>query len=193
MYKQLTAPPVENRNSSSIQGTEYLRNQLPALFRRHNIKTLFDAGANDCAWQYPTMRNMIEYSAGDHNITMVRLAKQQFPDLNIVHHDVTVDLFPRVDVVFLRDVAIHLNNHNKQLMLKNWLSSNVPWILMTHIDNLTENKDFIHSPAAFPFAEINWKITPWNFPEPTDYVTDLWPESFRLMCLWHRDQLKELI
>jgi hypothetical protein len=193
MYKQFTAPPVENRGSSSIQGTEYLRSQLPELFKKHNIKSMFDAGANDCAWQYPTMHNMIEYSAGDHNVAMVRLAQQQFPDLNIIQHNIVVDPFPSVDVIFLRDVAIHLNNYNKKLMLKNWLQSNVPWILMTHIDNIGENKDFEHSPLQFPFAEINWHLPPWNFPKPTDSVVDLWPGSFRLMCLWHRDQIKELV
>lgn len=187
MYLQQSVIPVEERGSSSIKGTQYMVEQLTTLFRKHNIESIFDAGANDCAWQHLTIANLINYYAGDHNPIMVDIARSY--GINAIVHDVRVDSFPTVDALFIRDVAIHLNNSNKKLMIQNWLDSKIPWILMTHINDISENKDFEHTDDEFPFAAINWKLPPWNFPEPIDFVVDLWPGSQRYMALWHRDQL----
>lgn len=189
MYLQESVIPVEERGASSFEGTRYMLEQLPDLFRKHNITSLFDAGANDAAWQVQTLAKLIKYSAGDHNPRMVELAKAASPELDIVVHDIRKDSLPIVDVLFVRDVAIHLNNRNKRLMIDNWLRSGIPWILMTHINNIQENKDFEHHDTDFPFAEINWKLPPWNFPEPIDFVVDMWPDSYRYMALWHKDQI----
>lgn len=187
MYFQESVIPVEQRESSSIKGTAYLVSQLPALFKKHNITSIFDAGANDSAWQKDTLTKLVKYSAGDHNPIMVELAKKS--NIDSIVHDVRIDPLPNVDALFIRDVAIHMNNYNKKLMIQNWLNSNVPWILMTHIDNIQENMDFEHADDKFPFAEINWKLSPWNFPEPVDFVVDLWPNSYRYLALWNRSQI----
>jgi len=189
MYFQDSVSPVDQRGASSMYGTAHMLSQLPALFKNHSITSIFDAGSNDCAWQIQTLAKLVNYSAGDHNPKMVAIAKASNPELDIIVHDIRTDPFPNVDAVFCRDVAIHLNNYNKRLMIGNWLKSGIPWILMTHIDNPNENKDFEHTDTEFPFAEINWKRSPWNFPEPTDFVIDLWPGSCRHMALWHRDQI----
>lgn len=187
MYFQSGVLPVEERGASSTKGTQYMVSQLPELFKKHNISSIFDAGANDCAWQRMMITKLIDYSAGDHNPVMVDIARAS--GIDAIVHDVRTDPFPKVDALFIRDVAIHLNNANKRLMIQNWLASGIPWILMTHIDNISENKDFEHTDDEFPFAEINWKLPPWNFPEPVDFVVDLWPDSHRHMALWHRDQI----
>lgn len=189
MYFQESVIPVTERGSSSIDGTRYLLEQLLPLFKKHNIVSMFDAGANDGAWQVETLAKIIKYSAGDHNPKIVEIAKASNTELDIIVHDIRKDPLPSVDVLFVRDVAIHLNNQNKRLMIENWLRSNIPWILMTHIDNISTNTDFEHTPNEFPFAEINWELPPWNFPKPTDFVVDLWPNSHRYMALWHRDQI----
>jgi hypothetical protein len=189
MYFQESVLSVDQRGASSMHGTTYMLAQLPTLFKTHAITSIFDAGANDCAWQIHTLAKLIKYSAGDHNPRMVEIAKASTPELDIIVHDVRTDPFPKVDALFIRDVSIHLNNANKKLMIQNWLDSSIPWILMTHLDYATENKDFEHNSTDFPFAEINWKLSPWNFPEPTDFVIDLWPGSHRHMALWHRDQI----
>lgn len=189
MYKQSSVLPVEERGFSSVSGTKYLVNQLPNLFKKYAITSIFDAGANDCAWQALTLDKMIRYFAGEHNALMVDIAKKDNPNINVIVHDIRHDPLPNVDLLFVRDVTIHLNNYNKQLMIDNWLRSDIPWLLMTQINTQAPNEDFDHADNQFPFAEINWKLPPWNFPEPIDFVVDLWPGSNRYMALWHKDQL----
>lgn len=194
MYFQDSVLSVDQRGASSLHGINHMMSQLPALFDKHNITSIFDAGANDCAWQKFTLATIIKYSAGDHQPKMVDLARAN--GINAVVNDIRKDPFPAVDALFVRDVAIHLNNANKKLMIQNWLDSNIPWILITHTDIIFqaldvpfENKDFEHTDTEFPFAEVNWKLPPWNFPEPTDFVIDLYPTSRRHIALWHRDQI----
>lgn len=191
-YLQSFAIPVEYRGSSSIKGTAFLCSQLPALFQQHNIKKLFDAGANDCAWQQQSLATFVEYSAGDHNPVMVSVAKSNYPDINIIEHNVLYNDFPLVDCIFVRDVAIHLTNSERRKMLTNWLTSMTPWLLITQQSYITENLDIENRPEQFPFADLNWQIDPWNFPDPVDQVLEM-PGGGRYMCLWHRDQIMGLI
>lgn len=191
-YLQGSALPVEQRGSSSIEGTALLCSQLPALFERYNIRKLFDAGSNDCAWQRETLAKMVEYYAGEHNPIMVDLARENYPEINIIVHDMLRDPFPLVDCLFMRDVAIHLNNAEKRIMITNWLNSQTPWLLITQQLHCTENLDIVKHPDVFPFAHLNWQIDPWNFPEPTDQVLDM-PNGGRHMFLWHRDQILGLV
>lgn len=192
MYNQDSVLPLEQRGSSSLTGTEILRKQLPELFKKYNINSMFDAGANDAAWQAVTLANTILYSAGDRNPIMVKIAKTAHPHLNIIIHDITVDPLPQVDLLFVRDVAIHLNNQGKRDMINNWKSSNIPWLLITQLNYAEQNLDFEYSQDHFPFAEINWLLPPWNWPEPIASVVDTMPElpnSTRVMGLWNRNQI----
>ena len=189
MYSQITVLPVEERGCSSITGTEHLRSQLPALFAQHNISSMFDAGANDAAWQAVTLPKIVKYSAGELNATMVAIAKSTYPDLNIVVHDVTVDTLPQVDLLFVRDVAIHLNTKSKYEMIQRWKESSIPWILMTQLSYATENTDFEYLPdRSVQFVNINWLLPPWSWPEPVASITEI-PNGDRYMSLWHRDQI----
>jgi hypothetical protein len=102
-------------------------------------------------------------------------------------HDVTSDPLPVVDVLFVKDVTIHLNNNDKRKIINNWLDSNIPWIIMTHDEFEINNKDFEYS-NGFPLAQVNWQLDPWNFPLPTECVYEVIDKG-RCMALWHRDQI----
>ena len=181
----------ENDGVSSISGTAELRPKILDLFAKYNIKSIFDSGSNDCGWMNFIAKE-INYHGGDISVNMVNHAKNRFPDLDIVLHDITTDDIPAVDCLFSRDVAIHLNNQDKHLMWQNWYRSGVPWILTTNIDDCEQNLDFDYNQVDFPFAEVNWKISPWNFPDPVDHITEQNLQG-RTLSLWHRDQFKGIL
>lgn len=183
----------EDRGASSLEWTQKLRDELPNLYARHNIRSMFDAGCNDCSWSSRFERT-IEYYGGDISLPMVASVWRNFPALNVILHDVTTDPLPVVDVLFVRDVAIHLNNTDKVRMLQNWLNSSIPWLLITHDEHEHKNQDFEYSQEHFPLGCVNWGLAPWNFPKPIDQIYEVnCDESGRCMALWHRDQLKDLI
>ena len=179
--------------ASSVTDTSNLRIRIGELFVTHNIKSIFDAGCNDCGW----MRHLIDsakvdYRGGDISLAMVADVWRRHPELDVQVHDATTDSFPAADLLFVRDVAIHLNNQDKQKLWQNWANSNIPWILITHNLEVSENFDFVYSEQLFPVSSANWNISPWNFPTPVDLVSEYDPGD-RSMGLWHRDQFKGIL
>lgn len=175
--------------ASSILGTTELRDKIVELFARHNISSIFDAGCNDCNW-IKTIGQYVQYQGGDISLAMVADAWSRHPDLDIILHDVTTDPIPNVDLLFVRDVTIHLNNQDRRRLWDNWYRSNVPWILITHNTLVDQNIDFDYSIEKFPFSAVNWQITPWNFPAPLEQVID---NNSNNMSLWHRSQFEEIL
>jgi hypothetical protein len=175
----------EDRGGSSIEYTAKLRHKLPLLLKKHNIQSMFDAGCNDCSWM-STLIDNLDYYGGDISQPMIIDLQNRHPNLKVSHHDVTTDPLPTVDLLFVKDVTIHLNNADKKKVIQNWLSSGIPWLMITH-DEFEDNLDF-NSEDGFPFAFVNWQREPWNFPTPTDVVHEV-DSAGRCMALWHRDQL----
>lgn len=195
IFSVLYSPTLTNNavdGASSELGTRELRNRIVDLFERHEIHSIFDAGCNDCNWM-KIVSQYVTYKGGDISLAMVAEVWRERPELDVIVHDVTTDPIPEVDLLFVRDVAIHLSNKDKRRLLKNWLSSSVPWLLITHTRNESiENVDIQYIANKFPFAPVNWEIAPWNFPPPVDYI-DEYQSGGRCMSLWHRDQLKGIL
>jgi hypothetical protein len=185
--------PDQTKNSehgaSSVQDTVDLRQRIENLFVQYNIKSMFDAGCNDCEWMSRLVGNThVAYQGGDISLAMVAHAWRTRPELDVQVHDATTDPFPVVDLLFVRDVAIHLNNADKKKLWQNWLDSNIPWILITHNLESKHNSDFEYT-NEFPFAMINWQIDPWNFPAPVGQVWE-YEINGRCMSLWNQNQFK---
>jgi len=178
-----TSDRVRNSESgaSSVQGTVNIRQGIENLFAQYNIKSMFDAGCNDCGWMSKVVDNTnVVYQGGEISPDMIDYVHKKFPNLMVQVHDATTDPFPQVDLLFIRDVAIHLNNTDKKKLWQNWLDSNIPWILITHnkeinpnnkppTDEFYSNKDLEYS-QPFPEAMANWELEPWCFPAPVNQV-----------------------
>ena len=175
--------------ASSIPGTAELRGKIVNLFKRRNINSIFDAGCNDCNWM-SMIEQYIKYRGGDISLAMVADAWIRYPKIDIVLHDVTTDPIPDVDLLFVRDVTIHLSDQDRRKLWNNWDQSKVPWILITHNNHVDQNFDVEYSIKNFPFSSVNWEIDPWNFPKPLEQVID--PQSNN-MALWHRDQFQGIL
>ena len=192
IFSTLYSPIHTNGNvdgASSIPGTAELRGKIINLFEKHNIASIFDAGCNDCNWM-KIVGQFVLYRGGDISLAMVADAWHRHPELDIILHDVTTDPIPNVDLLFVRDVAIHLNNHDRQQLWLNWYHSNVPWILITHVQHIKQNTNIEYSAGKFPFSAVNWEIEPWNFPKPQEQVID---NQSNNMALWQRDQFKDIL
>lgn len=190
-FFELSSVPVEHaRGASSISGTQRLRSQLPDLFKKYNIKSMFDAGCQDCAWAH-LLSELVEYQGGEIDPVLVSVAKANYPTINIVEFNILTDNFPLVDLLFARDITIHFSNIEKQLFLQNFKKSGIPWLLVTQLHEATVNTDIV-SEYLIRTAITNWCLPPWNWPAPQDNVWEFAPGG-RSMSLWHRDQIQDLI
>ena len=179
--------------ASSVTGTQQIRANMARLFDTYHVQSIFDAGCNDCHW----IQLVVEphnYLGGDISPEMIQVVKQSYPELNVIVHDVTNDPLPRVDLLLVRDVAIHLNNEHKRALWNNWLNSDIPWILITHSthDGCVKSDKFINTDVDYttteiPFAHVDWEIDPWNFPPPIDIVWEYNPNG-KCLGLWNQNQ-----
>jgi len=190
-YNPVDQSADQDRGGSSMTYTEKLRRELPDFLRKYKIFSMFDAGCNDISWM-STINQQVKYHGGDISEAMVRHAQFVHPELDIILHDATTDPLPKVDLLFVKDVTIHLNNADKKKVIQNWLNSDIPWLMVTH-DEFDDNVDFKYA-DGFPFASVNWEKAPWNFPKPIDCIYEIQKDNAgRCMALWHRDQIAGLL
>jgi hypothetical protein len=175
-------------------GYKELPPKLLALFQKWNVRSLFDAGCGDRRWMRHNQfaEHGITYMGGDISVHVAEFCKQEFPELDIQHHDLTTDPFPAVDLLFSSDVAIHLSFENKIQFLKNFLSSNIKYLLMTTDYYNAPNDEITLNKWGFPFAHLNWSIAPWNFPAPLDIIHSD-PEHTKALYLWSKQQVQEAV
>jgi len=182
---------LNQRGSSSLEGTAVLRSQLSLLWSKYNIEQIFDAGSHDAAWQVQTIAKEVRYSAGEINPELVALAQQNNPELDIVEFDITKDSLPDVDLLFVRDLTIHLSHAQKSKVIQNWLGSSIDYLLISHNLSILHNQEIDLSGSLFPFADVNWNMPPWNWPAPLEILWEIGPNG-RSMSLWHRSQILEV-
>jgi hypothetical protein len=189
LFQSFYTPELTQTEYDSIKDTANVRQRIIELFKKHSISSIFDAGCNDCIWMSELLRNInINYQGGDISADMIDYVHYAFPNLMVQVHDATTDAFPSADLLFVRDVAIHLNNIDKRKLWNNWLDSNIPWMLITHNQETLSNQDFEYT-NKFPFASCNWQIEPWGFTEPIDQAWE-YGVGGRCMALWNQDQFK---
>jgi hypothetical protein len=182
----LHVPDDAERGVSSTGYTQEIFKQLDEFLVRHGITSMFDAGCNNAQW-INNKSLSVRYQGGDISASAVAQALCMH-DLDIVIHDIVHDPIPSCDLLWMRDVMIHLNNQDRKRALNNWISSGVPWLMMTQIDGCT-NQDIEYNMEGFPFSETNWYAEPWLFPPGRDCIYEM---PGRKMELWHRDQIRNL-
>lgn len=195
-YRSINARMPDDRGSSSFVQTQTLRDDMLKLFEQYNIKSIFDAGCNDCVWAH-ALAQYLDYQGGDISPSLIAEAWHWYPNLAVDIFDVTTDPIPRVDCVLMRDVAIHLITADKKLAIENWLRSGVPWILMTHNEDIQVNESGVYS-VNLHESLINWCIAPWNFPGPRQTIIEVGDgvtgtKPGRRLALWHRDEIVNLL
>lgn len=179
-------PPDHERGASSTQRTKEIFGGLDQFFTKHSITSMFDAGCNDALW-IKNNHLRVKYQGGDISITAIKRART-VTDLDVRVHDITRDPIPACDLLWIRDVMIHLSDADRKRVLINWVHSGIPWLMMTQIDGVI-NQDIEYSMDLFQTTETNWYAQPWLFPQGQDCIYEM---GTRKMELWHRDQIKDL-
>lgn len=194
IFAQWYTPELLNNSvegASSVAGTEKIRKEILELIQRRQISSLFDAGCNDCGWMSLIAKH-VDYQGGDISHVLINTIAKQHPELKISVHDITTDPIPKVDLLFCRDVTIHLSNQDRRRLWQNWYNSSVPWILTTHIQDCFENLDITYQDDEFPWAPVNWEISPWMFPKPVEIIDEYGPHG-RCLALWNRSQFEGIL
>ena len=174
--------------------TRPLRSALPAFLERHQITSMLDAPCGDGSWM-----SQVEFPEG-----FVYLGAEIHPDMvernNLIYPrkfvtlDITDDLLPDMDLIFVRDCLFHFSDVLILRFFVNLLRTNFKWLLTSTHPRTQANRD--QGEFGNIFTPLNLQLPPWNFTEPIDTIED-YDESdpnfegypYRNMSLWSKEQV----
>jgi hypothetical protein len=176
-------------NGSSLDSTAVFRAGFEALLRERSIKKVFDAPCGDWNWMRAvTLPDGCTYLGADIVPALIEGNTRTYgrPGVAFRVADLIADPFPQADLWLCRDCLIHLSHADIARVLRNFLASGIPWMLVTSHPHVTANGDI----RTGQYRDVNLQIAPFALPPPMAAIEDR-PvgEAARIVGLWHRDQL----
>lgn len=166
---------------SSIEATKIIRDALPNLFKKYNIRRIIDSPCGDFNWMKEIVNNLDFYKGidivkdiVDSNNEKYSSDKIKFEQGNIVENfDYKND---NIDLIICRDVLVHLYYDDIKKVLENFKNSGIKYLLMTHYIDCDYNRDFkkgTEKLVAGMWRPLNFTLEPFNMLEPICTINEL--------------------
>jgi len=175
-------PESLSGRGSTLEATKSIRTALPELLDTLNCSTLLDLGCGDFNWmkEVPLACNYIGADIVDEIITR-NIENFSRNDRTFIVLDGTASELPlEADVVLCREVLFHLSNKDIVALLSNLKRSNAKFLICTNIESVKHNTDIFTG----GFRQIDLRLPPFCFPEPTTTIPDQGVSANRYLCVW---------
>jgi hypothetical protein len=143
---------------SEMQNTKVIRKELPVLIQKFDIKSILDLPCGDYNWMKSVDLCGASYIGADIVEPLVEKNKELYNQIDFRLLDLTKDILPKVDLIFVRDCLGHLSNENVLLALKNCKESGSKYLLATSFTKWDFNPDIQDG----GWKCINLMISPFN-------------------------------
>ena len=178
---------------STLEETEPIRRELPALLAELGAASLLDLPCGDFHWMQQTDLGSVRYIGGDLVGDLIERNRAQhardgvaFQKLDLVH-----DTLPAVDAVLCRDCLVHLSFADAQAALANIARSGAAWLLTTSFPGVTRNDDIVTG----QWRPINLTLPPFNLPEPAKVIAENCTETEfadKTVAIWPTTDLPQV-
>jgi SAM-dependent methyltransferase len=170
---------------STLEETEPIRRELPALLGELGATSLLDLPCGDFHWMQHTDLAGIDYIGGDLVGELIERnqAQHAHEGINFRKLDLVRDTLPTVDAVLCRDCLVHLSFGDAQAALANVARSGVKWLLTTSFPGVERNDDIVTG----QWRPLNLMLPPFNLPEPAKRIAENCTESEfagKLLGVW---------
>lgn len=125
------SPESVSGGGSEMQNTKVIRKELPVLIQKFNIQSILDIPCGDYNWMKSVDLGNAFYIGADIVQPLVKRNKELYNNIDFRLLDLTKDILPKVDLIFVRDCLGHLSNDNVLLALKNCKESGSKYLLAT--------------------------------------------------------------
>lgn len=153
---------------SSLAETAAVREALPGLLRRHGITSLLDVPCGDHHWMSTLDLAGIDYVGADIVPELVAQNEARFAGRRFMVLDATRDPLPAVNLVFCRDLLIHLANADIARLLRNVAASGAGWLLTSHYASRGSNPEI----TSGDFRPVNLCAPPFSLPSPAETLVE---------------------
>lgn len=163
-------------SGSTLDYTVNLRENLPALFEKHNIKQVLDAPCGDYNWMNVVVEETgIDYIGGDIVAPLIADNQQKYgrDGVRFMHLDITAGPLPKSDMMIVRDCLFHLSYADILKFLQLFAASDIGLLLTSsHVNNANnpfENQDI----TSGNFRDIDLFAAPFGFStQVSDKIAD---------------------
>jgi len=122
---------------SSLKTTQRIREALPDLWKKYDIKIFLDVPCGDFNWMKEVDKSGIQYIGADIVKPLIDENKKKYGahNINFTVLDITKDALPKVDMIFCKDCLQHLSNENVFKALRNFKNSGSKYLftVLLHI------------------------------------------------------------
>jgi len=172
---------------STLRATDDLRRELPELIKEFAVKSMLDAACGDFHWM-STIDLPCQYIGSEIVGTLVNRLSGAYgsPTRRFIQRDICRDQLPNVDLIFCREVTIHLPTKDVLAALRNFRASGSTYLLITHHFKVKQNGDI----PVGGWRAINFTLPPFSFPEPLRLISEgNADQDDKTMGLWRLDDL----
>lgn len=154
---------------SDLIQTQQIRVDLPRLLKRVRATSMLDLPCGDFFWMQHVDTD-IEYIGGDIVAEIVDLNNQKYGARNrrFLRLDVCEDRLPKVDLIFSRDLLVHLSFEDIRRALLNMKESGATWLLTTTFVSREVNIDI----STGDWRTLNLQKAPFFFSEPIEIINE---------------------
>lgn len=181
---------------STITYTENIRQELPKLISKFDIKSILDAPCGDFGWMKILLPKLnVSYIGADIVKELIESHKEKYQNESnkFIALNLITDKFPTSDLMICRDCLFHLSYEDIQSVLVNFVNSDTTYLLTTTHKNTYnfKNTDI----KTGDHRVIDLFSHPFNFPQNPLARIDDWmePEPEREMCLFTKEQIKLVV
>ena len=180
-------------HGSELANTILIRKELPELLRSLGVKTFLDAPCGDLNWMSQiNIGDQISYIGGYIVPAIVEQNSKRFANnlRKFVLLDIAADQLPASDVWLCRHVLFHLSNEDVLRVLRNFVRSDVKYMLADTAFFIKSNVEI----RSGGFRLVNLCQAPFNLPKPSRKVWDISPpHPPNFLCLWSKEEVAKSI
>lgn len=154
---------------------------LDELVRSLRIKSINDVPCGDFYW-FPLILGRfpyLEYRGFDIVPGLIEWNKQRFPNYNFDVLDVSESALPQADLIFCKDLLLHLRSRDIARTLDNFKKSGSRFLLISNNHGEANLELDLIEPGIH--RSVNLTAEPYNLPEP------IWRSSY--LALWSLDAI----
>ena len=170
---------------STLEETEPIRRELPALLAELGASSLLDLPCGDFHWMQHTDLSGVRYIGGDLVGDLIERNRAKYASDGVTFQkiDLVNDTLPAVDAILCRDCLVHLSFDDAQAALANIVRSGAKWLLTTSFPEVARNDDIVTG----QWRPINLTLPPFNLSEPKQVIAENCAETEfadKTLSLW---------
>ncbi len=162
---------------SSLDATSVVVEELSNFIKAKDVTSIVDAPCGDCNWISTYDFFNCDYIGIDIVDELIESNRSRFksPRVSFINQDLTKNFtFPKVDLILMRDLLVHLSFDDANVVLKKVLNSKPKYFAVTSFDEVEENSDLAYPERS---TEISWRPLnmsrePFNLIQPIHKINE---------------------